>query len=197
MTIDHGKLIPEPVPANVILISPDKASDKTITESSPAISVMTDLNVVKPFSISPDASIRETNDKMIACGVRLLFVLDSQSQGKLLGLVTSNDIIGEKPMRYIATHGGSHGELSASQLMTPLEKLEAVPMEQIKRITVGQLLQAVQDSKRHHMLVVETVDAQPMVRGIISITQIGRQLGIELSPTLRATSFAQLNQKLG
>lgn len=195
MTIDHGKLIPEPVPANVILISPDKASDKTITESSPAISVMTDLNVVKPFSISPDASIRETNDKMIACGVRLLFVLDSQ--GKLLGLVTSNDIIGEKPMRYIATHGGSHGDLSASQLMTPLEKLEAVPMEQIKRITVGQLLKAVQDSKRHHMLVVETVGGQPMVRGIISITQIGRQLGVEIAPTLRATSFAQLNQKLG
>lgn len=194
MTIEHGKLIPEPVPANVILVSPDKASDKIITERSPATNVMTDLNIVKPFSISPDASIRETNDKMIACGVRLLFVLDSH--GKLLGLITSNDIIGEKPMRYIAVHGGSHGELSASQLMTPLGKLEAVPLEQIKKITVGQLLKAVQDSKRHHMLVVETAGNQALVRGIISVTQIGRQLGIEVSPTLRATSFAQLNKEL-
>lgn len=195
MTIEHGRLIPEPVPANVILICPDKTAEKAITKNAPAVSVMTDLNVVKPFFVPPGALIREINDKMIACGVRLLFVVDSQ--GKLLGLVTSNDIIGEKPMRYIATHGGSHGELIASQLMTPLDKLEAVPLEQIKRITVGQLLKAVQDSKRHHMLVVETVGNQPMVRGIISITQIGRQLGVEIAPTLRATSFAQLNQKLG
>jgi hypothetical protein len=33
---------------------------------------------------------------------------------------------------------------------------------------------------------------EPAVRGIFSLAQIGRQLGLEISPTQRATTFADL-----
>lgn len=194
MNTDRGRLAPQRVPVGIELITPDKASAQVINEDSPAISVMTDLSVVTPFHIEPEALINDANSKMIACGVRLLFVLDKDE--KLTGLVTSTDILGEKPMKFIAAHGGSYQDISVQDVMTPLEKLEAVPLEKIERISVGDLVDAIQNCRRHHMLVLESRNNRNSVRGIISITQVGRQLGRELCPSMRADSFAKLNKAL-
>lgn len=194
MIIAEKKITPQTVPAGVQLISPDKSSKESIHEDSPAISVMTDLKVKTPFHIEPTDSLGDANSKMIACGVRLLFVLDKD--GNLAGLVTSKDILGEKPMMYITKNGGSYKDLVISNVMTPLSKLEAIPLEQIEKLRVGDLVDAIQNCRRHHMLVLESSADCSCVRGIISVTQVGRQLGRELCPNTRAESFAQINKVL-
>jgi hypothetical protein len=61
---------------------------------------------------------------MIACGVRILFVAESDEA--LLGLVTYNDLFGEKPLLFIQQNGGKLEEITASDLMTLLARLEAL-----------------------------------------------------------------------
>jgi hypothetical protein len=44
----------------------------------PALSMMSDFYHIRPFSIPATATIEQINSKMIACGVRLLFVSDDK-----------------------------------------------------------------------------------------------------------------------
>ena len=81
--------------------------------------------------------------------------------------------------------------------MTPLDKLEAIPLEQVKKARVKDIVAALKDCRRHHMLVLESCEDGNFVRGIFSITQVGRQLGTKINPSERASSFAQLNKALG
>ena len=77
---------------------------------------------------------------MIACGVRLLFVNDPQ--GNLAGLITTTDIQGEKPLLYVTNNGGSRNDISAKDLMTPLAKLEGIPLEEVKKSPCCRYLQS-------------------------------------------------------
>ena len=76
-----------------------------------ALLVYTDLSHTLPFTVNPTVAIDQVNDKMIACGVRLLFVTDTD--GKLHGLVTHSDLFGDKPVRYLKEHGGNRGDILA------------------------------------------------------------------------------------
>lgn len=192
--VERG-LHPQTVPAGVSLVTPADESAKNVIEGQPARDVMTDLKVVTPFQIESNASIEKINGKMIACGVRLLFVNDPQ--GALCGLITATDILGEKPLLYVTNNGGSRDDITAHDIMTPLSKLEAIPLSQVLNAKVSDIVAALKDCRRHHMLVLETHDNCKCVRGIFSVTQVGRQLGIEITPSERAASFAQLNKALG
>jgi CBS-domain-containing membrane protein len=195
MAETNHRLQPEQVPAGVNLVSPERDPSKRISEDSPAISVMTDLKIINPFKIESSASIEATNDKMIACGVRLLFVTDSQ--GQLRGLITSNDILGEKPLLFATSTGCTRADIEAKDLMTPINKLEGIALVDIEKANVADVVVALEDSRRHHLLVLQEKEGRNCVRGLISITQVAHQLGREITPSQRANSFAQLNRALG
>lgn len=186
---------PQHVPATVNLVTPQQDSAQRVSENDPATRVMTDLTIITPFQIESSASLQNINDKMIACGVRLLFVSDPQ--GNLSGLITSKDILGEKPLLFVTKNGGTRDEIVAQDIMTPLNKLEAIPLEQVMKARVSDIVIALKECRRHHMLVLESRKDGDFVRGIFSITQVGRQLGTEINPSERATSFAQINKALG
>ncbi|MDP1619476.1 MAG: CBS domain-containing protein, partial [bacterium] len=63
--------------------------------NNPALDVMTDFKVVTAYTIFPLESIDEAQQKMVHRGVRMLLVVDAKNT--LLGLVTSTDLMGEKP----------------------------------------------------------------------------------------------------
>lgn len=185
---------PQPVPAGVTLYTPAHAAQKNVKENDPARDVMTDLRTVTPFQIESSASIEEINSKMIACGVRLLFVNDLDKH--LIGLITATDILGEKPLLHVTHNGGTREDITAHDLMTPLNKLEGIPLSQVLNSQVSDIVAALKDCRRHHMLVLENRDDDKFVRGLFSVTQVSRQLGIEITPSERADSFAQLNKAL-
>ena len=185
---------PQQVPNVINLVTPKNTTNKSITENDPAISVMTDLKKVTPFTIESSAPIEAINNKMIACGVRLLFVNDPQ--GNLAGLITTTDIQGEKPLLYVTNNGGSRDDISANDLMTPLGKLEGIPLEEVKKAHVSDICKALKECRRKHMLVIESRAEGKFIRGIFSATQLSRQLGTNISPSYRAESFAQLNRAL-
>lgn len=158
-----------------------------------ALAVMTDLNDITPFSIEPTASIEATNEKMIACGVRLLFVTDIDSN--LLGIVTAKDIMGEKPVKYIKEHGGKREDIMVQDIMTAKRNLDVLSFEDVKRANVGDIIETMHMLGRQHTLVEEISEkGASVIRGIFSTTQISRQLGVTIEPTMRASTFADVER---
>lgn len=167
-----------------------------VSLDDPAGQVMTDFNDITPFSIEPSTSISATNDKMIACGVRLLFVTDDN--GNLMGLVTATDIKGEKPVQFMKVHGGKYEDILCQDIMTPVERLDALQFKDVELARVGDIVETMKLFRRQHILVTEKSDdtGGEIIRGIFSTSQIGRQLGFRIEHTERANSFAELEQAL-
>lgn len=155
---------------------PDPSFVRRVTLADPALLVMTDLRVTLPYTIDINASLIATHDKMIACGVRLLFVIDGD--GLTRGIMTAQDILGDRPVRVISSRGGARDELTVKDVMTPLALLEVVSMQDVIEASVGNIVESLKRLGRQHLLVIEPELSGPsVVRGIFSATRIGRQLG--------------------
>ena len=166
-----------------------------VTLEDAAFSVITDFNHIKPFPTTGGANIDEINSKMIACGVRLLFV--AEHDDVLLGLVTYNDIFGEKPLQYIKEHGGKREEILARDIMTPLDQLEALQFADILRAQVGDIVETIKSTGRQHILVCEDQpDGTHAIKGLFSSTQIEKRLGIKIEMSARANTFADIERAL-
>lgn len=158
-------------------VRPTQIFKEHVNFSDPAITVMTDLSKISIVVTRPNASMDSANAKMIRYGVRMLLVLDNNDQ--VAGLLTATDILGEKPMRFLQNIGGTHADIMVRDLMTPQRELEVIKIADIKNAEVGHIIATLKKSKRQHGLVVdEGIDGKQTVCGIFSITQIGRQLGI-------------------
>jgi CBS domain-containing protein len=151
-----------------------------IALGAPATDVMTDLRRVSAVTIGPDASIDEANRTMIAHRVRALFVVDDVR--RVSGIITSTDIVGEKPLQFMQERNVRHREIAVRDVMTPADRLEILELRDVALARVGDVVATLKVAGRQHALVVETIDeAMPVQRsvcGIFSLTQIARQLGI-------------------
>lgn len=160
-----------------------------------ALKVYTDFDYTRPFSTSPTATIVQINATMIACGVRLLFVADAE--GVLDGLVTYTDLFGEKPVRYMREHGGSREEIVARDIMTPLQDLETLALDDVEKSCVGDIVSTIQAAGRQHMLVSRRLESgAEVIAGLFSSTHIEKILGIRIELSPRANSFADLERAL-
>ena len=161
---------------------PTQILKEHVTFSDTATSVMTDLSRISLVVTRPNVSMDSVNAKMIRYGVRMLLVLDSNDH--IAGLLTATDLLGEKPMRFLQNMGGTHADIMVRDLMTPLRDLEVMKIEDVKNAEVGQIVATLKKSGRQHGLVVtESTDGKHTVCGIFSVSQIARQLGLELDKT--------------
>jgi CBS domain-containing protein len=162
---------------------PPAAPAREVHLTSAAIDVMTDLSKVPAITINGGATIDEANRTMISRGVRALFVVDDHPV--LLGILTSTDIVGEKPIQIAQERGIRHDEVTVRDIMTSYELLEAMAFDDVLRARVGDVVATLRVSGRQHALVVERASAEvprQTIRGIFSLTQIARQLGLPPQP---------------
>jgi CBS domain-containing protein len=184
------------LPVGTLLTRADRENSKPVTLDTGALSVMTDFNHVRPFFVTTTATINEINQKMIACGVRLLFVSENNN-ALLLGLVTYNDLFGNKPVRYLQEHGGRHDGVLAGDIMTPLSALEALSLSDVSKARVGDIVSTIESSGRQHVLVVEEFkDGARVISGLFSSTDLEKRLDIKIEITSRANTFADLERAL-
>jgi hypothetical protein len=77
--------------------------------------------------------------------------------------------------------------------MTPQHQVEVLDYAEVAKSRVGDVVETLKTMGRQHALVVEhTEDGHQVIRGILSATQIGKQLGIEIDTSDVAGSFAAL-----
>jgi CBS domain-containing protein len=151
---------------------------------SPATAVMTDLRRIEAVTIEPAAPIDDANRTMIARGVRALFVVDETR--RMHGIITSTDVLGERPIQFAQERGIRRGEVVARDIMTPADRLEILDIADVERARVGDVVATLKLAGRQHAVAVENDEpaagGQKTVRGIFSLTQIARQLGIAPQP---------------
>lgn len=162
----------------------------------PATVVMTDLKKVSAVTIAAQAPIEAADMRMKHRGVRLLLVVDDEDT--VVGLITSTDLHGAKPVQHIQKHGGAYRDIQVRDIMTSQEKLEVMCMEDVSRSRVGNVVATLKLAARQHALVVDCQEGgnKQVIRGIISASQIARQLDIEIPTTEIAQTFAEIEALL-
>jgi predicted transcriptional regulator len=172
---------------------PTQRQAARVTAESSAAEVMTDLTRVSPATIRPNAPLTGANQLMITRGVRLLLVVD-EGHESVLGVITATDILGERPMLAATGRGLRRDELNAADVMTPVEQVEVISLADVVVSRVGHVVETLRRAGRQHALV---VDREAMVRGIFSLSQIARQLGVTLAAAGEtALTFSQIEAAL-
>jgi CBS domain containing-hemolysin-like protein len=154
---------------------------------------MTDFSEIPAAVIEPDASIETANDFMKRRGVRALLVTDPE----VIGVVTASDVLGEKPLMLALERGVGRDELRVTDIMTPREQMELISFSEIREARVGHIVATLKQAGRQHILVGERAASGVMLRGIFSLSQLARQLGIDLQPDGFAQTFAEIEAALG
>ncbi|WP_414039495.1 CBS domain-containing protein [Acidithiobacillus sp. M4-SHS-6] len=170
----------------------DNGLPLSLTPEDSALKSMTDLRRVPAASIKPESSIDQAMQRMIHRGVRLLFVLDDL--GILVGLITARDIMGEKPVRLAAEEHLARESIQVQSVMVPLGQIDVLDLPEVERSTVGDIVLTLRKAGRQHALVREETPHGIEIRGVFSISQIARQLGVTLSSNDVVQSFAGLEQ---
>lgn len=185
--LERGTAIAQATPSN----------NSPVTLDSPALDVMTDLTRVKAATTHPTTTLRQAEQMMIYQGVRMLFVVTDMPS--IEGLITTTDLRGDKLMRVVHERSLRYDDVCVADVMTELAMLDAIDYDRVKAAAVGNAIATLKRLGRNHLLVVESATDQTprRVRGVISRSQIERQLGTALDITPIASSFSEIERALG
>ena len=147
-----------------------------LKSSDPAIYAITDFTRDYPMTVDPERQVDDALSDMIRLGMRALLVARDQT---LVGLVTSYDIQGERPMQFLqSSNYNRHQDIRVMHVMTPWDELVALDWERVESARAGELLAIFEQTNLTHLLVVE-VDRKThvsVVRALASRTRLLRQL---------------------
>jgi len=176
-----------------------------VTREESALAVFTDLRATAPVTALATMQIDRALNRMIDTGVRFLFVVDAEAE--LVGSITSYDIAGEKPIRFLQARGGHFGsdaraDVLVRDIMTPIERWRVLDYDLARRATVGTIADTIERTGLTHVIVVEpgiagtrAIPGKPtQVQGLFSATRIERALGAPLDLSHTKHTFADIER---
>ena len=132
--------------------------------------------------------------RMRANRIHLLLVTDENNA--ILGLITSTDIEGEKPLIQISKRRVRRSEITVADIMTPRERLEVIDMADVLSARVGHVVATLKAVGRQHAMVIDRDESgRSLVRGLFSLSQLNRQLARRLKP-LRSPAPSRKSRRL-
>ena len=174
---------------------PQLPAPKRVGIDSPALEVFTDFRRVRAITVPAGVTMEYAAQRMRANRVHLLLVTDESNC--ILGLVTSTDIEGEKPVRLVHDHGLRRDEIMVRDLMTPRERLEVIDYGDLAHARVGHVVATLKAAGRQHAMVVDRDErGRERVRGLFAASQLGQQLGCQIETVEIARSFAEVESAL-
>jgi CBS domain containing-hemolysin-like protein len=182
-----------PLTSMVGFFRPRQELPENVVLHSPAILVMTDFRQTPAVTVEPGVSIEWALQRMKECGVRMLLVCNPRHL--VLGLITTTDIQGEKPLRLGAEYGRRYAEITVREVMTPHDQLDVITMEDVLKASVGDVAETMRRIGRRHALVLDfdRHTHRHAIRGLFSLSQICRQLGQPMEDMVEvATTFAKM-----
>jgi len=176
-------------------VQPVQRLAERVSLDSPALEVMTDLRQMSAVLVRASDTVAHAHQRMRDRGVRMLICVDVAMQVE--GLITLTDIVGEKPIQVAQSRGISNAELLVRDIMTPQARLEGFSFDEVSRARVGHVVESLKRAGRQHALVLE-IDAKrrQFVRGVFSVTQIARQLGVQIQTAEVAHTFSEIEAML-
>jgi CBS domain-containing protein len=137
---------------------------------------MTDFTWDMPISVAVDRFVDDALRDMIVAGVRALLVMRGEV---VVGLITSYDIQGERPLQFLNASGLTrHSDIEVGHIMTPWDKVATIDVPWVCSASVGDVVARFRRKRDSHFVVVEYAEqGGAYVRGMFSRTKIERQLG--------------------
>ncbi|MGC8508705.1 MAG: CBS domain-containing protein [Thiomonas sp.] len=175
------------VSPSAALCIPKRAESEVpaVHPQDPASVVMTDFACEYPVVAGPEEQIDNALQNMMRFGVRALVVVE---QGAMVGLITAQDILGERPMQFLTsqacTHEScTHRDVLVGDIMTPVTDLPVLTLDALRVAQVGDVAETFKATSQTHLVVIETEPSQrSRLRGLLSRTRLGRQLGMDIAP---------------
>ena len=175
--------------------TPGQALPPQVTHDDPAVAVMTDFQKVTAFTIDPDVSVDGAARVMRRRNVHLLLVVNVENQ--VLGIITSNDLVGEKTLQCISARGIAREDARVRDIMTPEDRIEVISMEDVLHAHVGHVVATLKATGRRHAAVVdEDGSGNQVLRGLFAASQLARQLGEPVETAEIAQNFAEISLAL-
>ena len=171
---------------------PNAIIPPNVTLNSPALSVMTDLKLASATTVSPNETIDHALELMKLRGVRLLLVVNVADT--IVGLITALDIAGERPLQFTRDNSVPRKSITVADIMTPRKDIEVLLIKDVSGARVGDIVETRKQTSRQHALVADFQGAnnRKTIRGIISLNQIARQLGIQIQTYEVAHTLAEI-----
>jgi CBS domain-containing protein len=140
---------------------------------------VTDFTWEQPVTVTEERSIDDALRDMMLAGVRALLVVN---EGAVTGLITSYDIQGERPLQFLLTSNyAQHDEIEVGHIMTRWEHVPRLDWRDVCATRVNDIVMFFRETGTTHVVLVEEADREgSFVRGLISRTQLERQLGRSL-----------------
>jgi len=164
-------------PVRARLRTPTAAA--ALPSTAPALDAMTDLATEAAHVVSPERQIDDALRDMIGFGVRLLLAVHDD---EVLGVITSYDITGERPIQFLQDPFRSgkphrHADVTVADVMTPVGEIRPLRLGWVEGATVADVATLFRARPDSHLLVAEDEPGGGVViRGIFSRTRIERQL---------------------
>lgn len=189
----------QPLPASGLhtaigIVEPAPGHAGSVSMDDPALEVMTDFQRVRPITISYHATMDCAQQTMADHRVHLL--LATNERGFLAGIITSTDIEGEKPVRLVHERGILRSEILVSDVMTPTGRIEVLDMDDVRCARVGHVVATLKAVGRQHAMIVDYRNGAMKVRGLLSASQLARQLGKPVDTPWVVRSFAEVEEVL-
>ena len=170
-------LIVEPAHAASAAPRRPTAAKRRAAPTDPATRVMTDFTVQTPVLVAAERLIDDALRDMMVAGVRALLVTRGET---VIGLITSYDIQGERPLQFLNDSGFTrHDEIQVGHIMTPWERVPTLEWEAVNGARVQEIaaLFKARRTTTHIVVLERTEQGGTSVRGLFSRTQLERQLG--------------------
>ncbi|MDK9703546.1 MAG: CBS domain-containing protein [Sulfuritalea sp.] len=191
----YSALPNRPLQPRTSVHSPSQVLPPRVTLDDPALAVMTDFQKVTAFTIDPDVSVDTAARVMRRRKVHLLLVMNEENH--VLGIITSNDLVGEKTLQCVTSRGISRTDALVRDIMTPESRLEVISMDDVLYAHVGHVVATLKANGRQHAAVVdEDAAGRQILRGLFSCSQIARQLGEPVEVPEIAHTFAEISVAL-
>jgi len=162
-----------------------------------AMTVMVDFKYHTPPTISAHKSLEDARIEMQIYHLPILLVSDNDKN--VVGIITSEDILGEKPVKISQERRIPRSEIEVEMVMLSFKNIIAVNIEDITHLKVGHVIQTLRETKQHDLLVVK-IDPHTgtqKLRGLFSASIMSRQLDRDVTRILsEAESIAELQHDL-
>lgn len=160
----------------------------------PALSLFTDLHHSPCVVASHRDGLEQTLHLMRRAGVRMVFV--EGADGELVGMVTAEDLQGERPVLRASAHHVPHRDLTLADIMVPVTQWDTADISHVRVAHVGDIVATMREHNLRYLLVTQRKGGTTVLRGLFSASRLERALNTTIEPDLHSRNFAELELAL-
>ena len=183
--------------ATTSLARPPRKPETTCraTLADRALSVFTDLRYSAIVTADHLDHLGETAELLLKSGVHMGFVSDVH--GRIVGMVSAEQLGGERPLQRAMAANVRHDELTLEDLMAPLSDWAVIDAGELAHARVGDIVETLHATGQRYLFVTEKLeDDEVALRGLFSARRIEEALEAAIDSDGHAHSFAELGSLL-